>query len=240
MTILREFEVDGQKFAVRKPTAKELNEAEKIYRIEFKKALDDGLMPNLRFQDYIKEIGVWDDQKEMEYKTLQTEVRNLELELKKGGKKKSVGRDMAIQIKRKRMDMVRMLGNLANLSATLTAEGVANDMRFNFLVSKTVVYNEEGYRLYFSSLEDYLDRGDETVALEGAKLLQDVYFSVSDLVKELPENQFLRRFNYVNEDLDLINEDGKVIDEDGNIIDETEEKTEESPWLDEEGNPITE
>jgi len=122
------------------------------------------------------------------------------------------------------------------------------------------VYNTTGERVY-KSLEEYMEKGEEEQAYTGAQKLASMIQGIDkDYDRALPENKFLSKWNFVDEnlrlvnkqghliDLDgrLINEDGNYVDEDGNVVDingvkiadDGEYDVEFSPFLDDEGNPI--
>ena len=141
-----------------------------------------------------------------------------------------------------------------------TAEGQADNARFNYLVSACVVY-KDSKKKYFKDYEDYLNRSSELVAIYGAQKLASMMYGLdSDFEKKLPENKFLIKYKLVNDNLEFvdsqgrlvdaegrlidangrfINEAGEFVDKDGNLVDqEGEYLIEFSPFLDENGNPI--
>ena len=141
-----------------------------------------------------------------------------------------------------------------------TAEGQADNARFNYWVSVCLVYNDSK-KPVFSSLEDYLNNSDKDYASEGAsKMAELVYNLNSDFENSLEENEFLREFGLVddknrlidnqgrlvdrtgrlvNEEGYYINESGDRVDFDGNLLDENGQyKVERKPFLDDDGNPV--
>jgi hypothetical protein len=141
-----------------------------------------------------------------------------------------------------------------------TAEGQADNARFNYLVSACVVYKNNGNK-YFKNYEDYLNRASDPVSFIAAQKLASIMYGLdSDFEKKLPENKFLLKYKFVNDNLELvdnkgrlidasgrlidqngrfINEEGKFIDKDGNLVDESGDfLVEFQPFLDDNGNPI--
>lgn len=257
----RVFDFEGKEYLVKKPGFKEITESTKVYNRTFKDAIQSGALIRERLDDVLREQGLWSDEKEMEYQTLRREILEYELKLKKGGIKLSEGEDIAKHIRKHRLRIVELLTSRSNLDSN-TAEGQADNMRFNYLVSCSLVYNDTGKR-YFSSLEDYLERADDPISEKAAReLYYLMYDQNSDAEKELTENKFLVRFKFMNEDLQWINKDGRLVDESGRLIDEEgrfidedgnfvdmdgnaltedgEYDIEEQPFLDEAGQPITE
>jgi len=178
--------------------------------------------------------------KEQEWQTLRREILDLELSLKRGGIKLAKAEKIARKIKAKRLEVVDLLGSRNRLDSH-TAEGQADNMRFNYLVSACLVYNDTGKR-YFSSLESYMDKADEDLSELAAKELYILLFDQNDNAeKELAENRFLVRFGFMNKDLEWTNKDGDLIDEDGRLIDaEGRFLDKKGNFVDISGNPVTE
>jgi hypothetical protein len=124
------------------------------------------------------------------------------------------------------------------------------------------VYSETG-KTYFSNYEDYLNRDDDPATGQAAGSLAMLLYNLDpDYEKKLPENQFLAKYNFVDEELHLVdktgrrvdsegrlvNKDGRYISEAGELIDihgnrvneEGDYVVEFSPFLDDEGKPIEE
>jgi hypothetical protein len=141
-----------------------------------------------------------------------------------------------------------------------TAEGQAENARFNSLVSSCTVYNDTG-KVVFKNLDDYLNRSTEEASASAAGQFANMMYGLDDdYEKNLPENQFLHTYKFVDKELRLLNEegqlvdlegrlvdkDGRFIDKDGNYIDidgnpvseEGDYKFEFQPFLDDDGNPV--
>lgn len=170
---------------------------------------------------------------------------------------------MALEVRKLRFEMARLLSS-KNAITKLTAEAQADDERFSFLVSRTVVYYDNE-KPYFKDFADYLNRSSSDVALKGAETLLNQIYGLGNYDDSLPENKFLKKFKFVDDKYRLINKDGhlcdkegRLVDEDGNYIaynegvkvfvdkfgnpvnSEGEYVGEPAPFLDEEGNPIVE
>jgi len=115
---------------------------------------------------------------------------------------------------------------------------------------------------YFNNYEEFLNKnGVDGVAFAASQRLASTMYGVDDDYEaKLPENEFLKEFNFVDEqfrlidekgslisaDGKLINEDGKYIDEEGNFVDfngnplddDGNIKVDRSPFLTDEGSPI--
>jgi hypothetical protein len=110
-------------------------------------------------------------------------------------------------------------------------------------------------------LEDYREKADSEIGFAAARELAGMLYSVDkDFESKLPENKFLKMFNFVNEDLSLVNEEGQTVDlegrkidnegfyiddeghrvdKDGNVLDENGNYIPSLHYLDDEGNEIS-
>ena len=93
----------------------------------------------------------------------------------------------------------------------------------------------------YSGLEAY-ENSDDKVALVGAQnLAKFMYEFDDDFEKNLPENKFLLKYGFINDDLRPINKDGKLIDWEGRLIDEEGRYLDnDGNYVDIDGNPVTE
>ncbi len=259
MALKEVFTVDGVEYAVIRPNHAGLRAAARVYNKVFNEALDDGANLRERLNEILRKQGLWSDEKEEELKAINKTINTLEATLAGGNIKKSQGKELALELKRTRASLRRLLSATNSLD-NATAQGQADDARFNQLVSTCTVYNKDG-KPVFSSLDDYLSRNDTEVSRLAATKLASMMFGVdSDYESKLPENKFLLKFGYVNSDLEfiddkgrlvdsqgrLVNKEGRFVDEEGNFVDgegnRVDEKgdlvVEEKPFLDDDGNPI--
>ena len=265
----REFTVDGKKYAVRVPQVQDIKEANEMRAKTFNTSLSRGDLLRDQLEGELRKRKLWNDDREEEYQTLRRLTLDSEYRLQKGGGKLSQARAIALEMTANRNKMVELLSSRTDLDAN-TCEGKADASRFNFLFSCCLVYDEDDGEhkvddLYFpNKLDDLLAKQDDPVAAAGAT---EFYYLVSgsdSLDAKLPENKFLRKFNFVDKKLRLIdkdgrliNKDGKHIDEDGNFIkwnadgtsttvdpagrivnDEGNFDVEHSPFLDDDGNAV--
>lgn len=254
---------DGQEveLTVKAPSPKNQRESQKIYNRAFSDAISSGSIIRARLDGVMKDQGLWNDEKEKEYQTIQKLILDKERILAKGGISLEQAKREALEMQKHRNKLKDLISTRTTLDSH-TAEGQADNARFNFLVSCCVVYKESN-KPYFSGYEDYISRALEPAAIIGAqKLANMVYGLDDDFEKNLPENKFLQKYKFVDKDLRLIdkkgrlidnegrliNEEGRFIDEEGNIVDidgnpldaQDNYKFEFSPFLDENGKPISE
>jgi hypothetical protein len=220
-------------YAVLSPSNKDVNDAGTEYNTAFAIALQKGALLQAALLKYMDKQGVWSKSDEEEYEELRQKVLDGELKIKKGGIKKTEGRAIAIEVRKSRARIIT-IGAKRNLEMQKTAEGIAETHRFNFLVSRCLVYNNSS-KPVFDSLDQYLEHGHEPHAWQGAIVLSRMQNNLrEDFEDSLPENQFLKKFGYIDNELRLVNEKGHLVDIDNRLIDES------GNWVDEEGNIIDE
>jgi len=246
-------------YAVISPKPQDGREAQKVYNAAFAAALGSGGLLRQRVGTYMRQQGLWDDEKEAEQTRLVSEINNMELRIQKGGMKLTEARELAITMRRTRFDLRELIAKKNELDAA-TAEGQAENARFNALVSRCLVYNETGEPVY-KDVDDYLESDDREESFTGAqKLATMIYQLDKNYEASLPENKFLKRWKFVDEELRLVNKTGHLVDtkgrlinDEGHYVDEDDELVdnegrsvdkegnyvvEQQPFLDEDGNPL--
>ena len=224
---------DGKdsELAVIEPSPTQLSLARKHANVAFNKAINEDAPLQLQVEKLLVDRGIWDDKKVKEIEHIRDEVREDEKTLRTGGIKRSEGRAIAASLTENRRKLRNLLSDKERLS-NITAEAQMENARFEYLVSECVVYNKNGKK-YFKDLEDYRKRADTPAAFEGAKLFATINYGLDeDFEKNLPENQFLIQFGYVNEDLKYINEDGKLVDSEGRPVNK------DGRYIDADGNLV--
>jgi len=254
-------DIDNKKveFLIKSPSFKDQREAQKIYNQAFSDAVKSGCIVRGRLNDLLKEQGLWDDQKEMKLNTIQHEILGHEQTLAKGGISLQRARGVALDIRKLRSDLRELISSRTNLDNN-TAEGQADNARFNYLVSCCLVY-ADNKKPYFKDYEDYLNKSTDLVAIRGAQALASRLYGLDDnYEKNLPENKFLKDYKFVDENLRFINTEGKLTDIDGRLVDQNgryinqkgefvdkegklvdddgEYLVEFKPFLDDDGKPI--
>jgi hypothetical protein len=120
-----------------------------------------------------------------------------------------------------------------------TAEALSDNARFDYLVSQCT-YDESGSRKVYSNVEDYLQQSDDDVAFAAANALAQLLYSIDkDVEANLPENRFLQKFKFVNDDLSLVDNDGNRVDSKGRRVDDEGYYVDDKgDRVDLDGNPI--
>lgn len=232
--------LDGKEveFEIKATNVNDQREAQKIYNQAFSDAVKSGSIVRARLDDLLKEQGLWDDKKEIRFSTIQKQISDNDKILSKGGVSLKKAKSAALEIKKLREELRELISVKTELD-THTAEGQADNARFNYLVSVCVVYKDTK-KPYFKSYEDYLNRTTDPVSLLGAQKLASLMYGLdNDFEKKLPENKFLLKYKFVNENLDLVDDKGRPVDEDGRLIDKNGRFiNEEGKFVDKDGNLV--
>lgn len=245
-------------FATR-PSAEETADAQMISNKAFKKALMAGAMVRKTLEAELERQGIWNEEKQEKLETLNKEIREHLTAIKAGGIKLKDGCDHAIKVRMARMEALGLQAE-RNEYDGYTAEAQAEAAKIDFLVA-TCLKDEKG-ESFFEDVEEYRERNSEPVIMEAANALVKLVYGVEDdWEAELPENKFLRKYKFVDDDLRLvkdghyvtidgkrINENFQYIDDDDNITDADGNRIDEDglpivevlPFLDDDGNPIVE
>ena len=230
-------ELDGGEtisIVVKKPSAQLLGKAQKIGAKVWTEAVREGLFTKLTLNDFMRKNGIWDDEKDTSQAFITSEIQRLEREiaLGVGGKKLKVseGKEKALQLRRLRNQLRELIAERIGLEAN-TAEGLSDNSKFNFLVANCTFY-ENGEKVY-KSLTEYEEKSDDEIAFAAAAALGEMVYNLDKTYEaSLPENQFLKRFHLVDEDLALIDKEGNRVDVDGTRVND-------KGWLiDRDGNRI--
>ena len=181
------------------------------------------------------EKGIWDESKEVEQLDYMNQISQLEKQLyvKNGRKTKlkmSEGKDIAVKIRQLRFKIRELIAERIALESN-TAEALADNARFDFLVSACTYY-ENGEKVY-NTLEEYNDATDSELAYGAAAAFADIVYGIDqDSESKLPENKFLKRYGLVDDDLSLVDTEGHRVDLQGRKINNL------GQFIDDEGNRI--
>lgn len=252
------FDFEGKSYAVLNPTAKANEDAGMEYNRVFSKALLSGALLRERLDQFMREQGLWDDKKEEAYVNFLKKLSDKEKSLQSGGIKLSEARQLALEMRTIRAALQTLIAEKNTLD-TNTAQGQAENARFNNLLVSCLVYNDTGEKV-FADVDDY-STDESGLSVSAAEHFANMYFGLDkNYEKNLPENKFLVEYDFADEEnrlinkdgqlVDfegrLINEDGRYIDKDGNFIDvdgnrvteQGEYVIEFKPFLDEDGKPL--
>lgn len=251
------------KVVVKQPTVKDYRDAQLAYNKAFREALESGAILRQKLNDYLEKQDIWDEHKQKQYDNLIEKIQAQEEVLKSGGIPLKQAKETAIKLRVLRAEFRVLIAEKQTYESN-TAEGQADNIRFNFLVSRCV-FKEDGITRVWSSMDDYDKSGNEQWAINAAsELAQIIYGLDADYDKNLVENKFLVNYKFARDDLRLVNKDGHLVDADGRLINEEgrfiayredgslyfidrdgnevtpegEKLVEFKPFLDDEGNPV--
>lgn len=242
------------------PSLKDRKEADKVYNNAFTEALQSKAVVRARLDDLLVDQGLWDEAKQQKFDTLQKQILDNEKALAKGGISLKQAKDLALEMKKTRAEIRELISVKTNLDQH-TAEGQADNAKFNYLVYACTVYRNTNNK-FFNGYDNYLERAGEEVSVLAAQNLANMIYGLdADYEYKLPENKFLKDYKFVDDKLRLINKEGKLVDSEGRLIDENgrfineqgefvdkygnpidddgDYKVEFSPFLDDDGNPIS-
>jgi hypothetical protein len=225
-------------FVVKSPSLQDQREATKVYNQAFTEALKSKAVVRAKLDDLLVEQGLWDEAKQQKFAALQDEILDGEKKLSKGGISLKAAKDVALNMRVKRAELRDLISVKTNLD-THTAEGQADNSKFNYLVSACVVYKDSN-KPYFKDYEDYNNRASDVVALLGAQNLANMLYGLdNDYEDKLPENKFLKQYKFVDDKLRLVNKDGHLVDSEGRLIDENGRYiNEKGEFVDKNGNLV--
>lgn len=230
-----------QEFLIRSPSLADQRESQKVYNQAFSDAVKSGCIVRARLDDLLKEQGLWDDTKQIKFNTIQQELLDYEKTLARGGINLKTAKEIAIKMKTLREDLRDLISVRTNLD-NHTAEGQADNARFNYLISACLVYSSNRDKKYFKDYAEYLSRASEPIAIKAAQVLANMLYGLdNDYEKKLPENKFLVKYKFVDDKLRLVNDKGQLVDGDGRLIDESGRFiNEQGKYVDKNGNLVDE
>jgi hypothetical protein len=223
---------------VKAPSLQDQREATKVYNQNFSEALKAKAVVRAKLDDVLMEQGLWDANKQAQFTKLQNDILEGERKLAKGGISILEAKKVALNMKKSRDDLRDLIAVKTNLD-THTAEGQADNARFNYLVSACTVYTDTKEQ-YFKNYEDYLNRSSDPVAILAAQNLAGMLYGLeNDYESKLPENKFLKQYKFVDDQLRLINKNGHLVDDDGRLVDENGRYVnDKGEFVDKDGNPV--
>ena len=233
------FDFEGKSYAVLNPTAKANEDAGMEYNRVFSKALLSGALLRERLDQFMREQGLWDDKKEEAYVNLLKKLSKQEKSLQSGGIKLSEARQLALEMRTIRAALQTLIAEKNTLD-TNTAQGQAENARFNNLLVSCLVYNDTGEKV-FADVDDYSTE-ESGLSVSAAEHFANMYFGLDkNYEKNLPENKFLVEYNFADDENRLINSDGQLVDFEGKLINENGRYIDEDGnFIDVDGNRVTE
>jgi len=228
-------DVDGKtvKIVVRRPSGSINTKASRVAAKIWNECVSDGIMTKKELSEFMKTRNIWDKEKEEKEQDLLEAISHLEKKLAFEGKQ------IAVEIREKRIQLRDLITERLSLEGN-TAEALSDNARFDYIVAMCTYY-ENGEKVY-KTLEDYDESSDDDIAYAAASAMAQMMYSLDkDFEKSLPENQFLNKYHFTNEDGALVNKDGQTVDLDGKLINELGHYlNDKGERVDRDGNPLDE
>ena len=200
------------------PNAKINKDAQLVYNQSFSAALKSGAILRQKLDQVMREQGIWDDTKQKEYDQIMVDINDNEKKLASGGIALSEAKTLAVEMRGLRDSFRGLISERTSMDGN-TAEGQADNARFNYLVYACML-DQEGNRV-FDSFDHYEERADEPFVVDGAAALAEKLYGLDpDYDKNLPENKFLQDYSFVDKDLRFVNDEGHLVDLDGRLVDD--------------------
>ena len=215
----REFEYGGVNYAVKRPSPDTIKRSNALRSKTFNEALQRGDLLRDQLDSELRKRELWNDQREEDYQGLRQDIVDGEFSLNNGGIKLSEAKGIALKMSESRSRMVSMLSTRTDLDSN-TCEGKADAARFNLLFAESLVYLDTGEPYFPGGFEEYMTKMEDPVAVTAATEFYYLLSGSEKLDETLPENQFLKKFGFVDDRLRLVDKQGKLIDDDGKHIDE--------------------
>ena len=230
------------KIIVKKPSNAVLSAAQRKGALVWTQCIQEGVMTKKELEKVLEDRGIWTKAKAQEQANILKEISELEkkLYLSRGVTlKTSEGKKIAIQMRRKRIELRDLLAEKVALEQN-TAESLSDNAKFDYIVSQCTFDQHE--QPVYNSIDDYSNRSDDPIAFAAASALATMLYSLDkDFEMKLPENKFLAKFDYINDDLHLVNKEGNKVDTEGRLVNDLGQFiNEEGKRVDIDGNLLDE
>jgi hypothetical protein len=211
--------VDGRvtRLVVRRPTPQAVRESDLVYFRALQEAVDAGLMVRTEVGRVMRDQGLWDHHRQVEYDTATTSLRCGEEALAAGVLKPSEAEAVALRMRDTRAAIRGLLAERAELDRH-TAESHAERARYEYILVSCVVDADTG-RPFFQDVADFRDRAGAPVGEMADAMLEGMAVGLADVCAwTLPENRFRLAHRMVDDKLRLIDRDGRPVDEQGGHV----------------------
>jgi soluble cytochrome b562 len=158
-----------------------------------------------QLEDFLKDVGVYSEDELNMIMEFNEEVRNLEAKIKAGGDINE-GKEAAVRLKTLRMSLLILLSRKFEYDKYTIEHNVEN-AKFDFLLTKCIL--DEDKKPVFKDVADYKDNEELREDLQPMiKALADLTSAFdSQFEQKLPENQFLKKYDFCDENFNLKGEE---------------------------------
>ena len=226
---------------VTSPNGSVVGRADRYKAKIFTECIEDGIKTKDELATFLSKRGIWTQNHDKKQTEISQELLDLEKEIYLGtGKKKlplSDGVKKAIKMRSLRIELQQLMVKRIEMEQN-TAEALADNARFDFLVANCTFY-ENGERVY-NGIDDFSSRSADEIAFSAGTLLAEMIHGYDSSVEDnLPENKFLSHFDLLNEDGSLVDEEKELVDTDGRRINKLGHYIDsKGKRIDIEGNPM--
>lgn len=244
--IINTLDADGKDLKLRiiKPTNKIAQQANMLYNAKISELIRNNDIGSARLllrsevETYLAINGIWTERDVAKIEDLSLAVRAHELLLMRGGISLERGRKLAIKMGEMRTEILALAAKRNQLDSA-TIETMAEDYKFNVLVSECTFHANTNTR-YFTSHDDYIERGDETAAIAAAEQLSHMLYGYNpNFGMELFENKWLQQAGFMNDDGRYVDRNGQFIDREGKLVNEAGRYIDsEGDYTDQEGRAV--
>jgi hypothetical protein len=216
------------KLTIRTPEYDDYEAADKAYASKVATLVRESggkrLLLRSQVDEFLKSAGVWTEQDEQAVQTLQNDIETLLDKLRKGGLKLSEGRQLAIDVMDKRKEIVHLMQKRQIFDDT-TIESIAESEKLDYIIFASTVYEENG-KSYWDSFEDMKnDKLSAAYQLASLAVHKIVYNVNPEFEKKLPENRWLKKYGFVDENLNYVDrKTGEKVDKQGKPLGDLEAK----------------
>lgn len=221
-------DIEGKslQLAIVRPTNRINQEANMAYNLRMAKLIRRGsqdktqrLLLRAELEEYLSEMGVWTLKDTVEVEKLALEIRANELMIKKGGRKVSEGRALALQMAEKRQMILEKHAKRLQFDSA-TVESQAENFRFEYLLIKCLIFADTG-KPFLQNHDAYVERQDETAIMEGARILANMVYGLNDSIdNNMFEMRWLKDAGMIDDKGRYTRPDGKIIDRNGRLVNE--------------------
>ena len=180
---------------------------------------NSGLLLRTQLDQFLRDSKLYSEEDLVEINSLGKQIEDGEKSLRAGGKKAD-GRQIAIDMRKARYTMLVMLAKKFEYDRN-TIEHHSETARLHYIIAKCLQF-EDGGQVY-SGPDDY-EFDDSPLKDDLAPAIRKITSLCSSFdmsyEEKLPENKFLKKFNFVDDKFNLVDSEGHLVDELGRRIDE--------------------
>lgn len=189
------------------PTVETITGGQEVYNKAFRKALDDGALLAVSLSKVLEEQGIWSESKDKRLTILYLLLKKNENKLKNKDQSEADAQKYAMEMR----ELRRELNDLSEIQTSFsgkTAEGQADEVRYNYYIVQCVI-DKETNKPYYQNIQDFIQRSGSDFAQTGSRIFGCMLHDVDpDYEEKLPEEMFFKRFGEPK--LDLTEEDAEI------------------------------